>query len=1117
MLVPVSPQRAMSQAPAASGAWQTYTDSTYGYSLSYPAEWAMARAFDNPKGKAYIIRRRVVFENTTGTQVHVDVWDKDARVPLEDWLQAVENITSTLEVNAVLSGQDSLVVVQSGECGVLTTLSTYVPSGQRVYKIFHQYTGDAEGLEVYEAILQSFSLTGRGISPENTFPDLAPMVPSTCGTNICPSTCSGGCTFAAVRDGCCGYHRVPRWQCSKECLGDQIGGFVGNCTWWGAYTRRDVGELASGNASNWAISVRNTGQLPVDRIPKVGDIVVHPGSSYNHVAYVVWVAANGASYRVSDMGWCADCGPTPEEAKLYRIDGDDEFIHCAGDPAIPATDWRFTDCPFGWTPSKGFTTSGLDGSAWILNPGSDPYLLSPFLSVPASDYHSIILSLANHAQDTAAKIYFTTSASSGFDEAKAVAFPTFNDGEWHDYRVYMQAHPLWQGTITRIQVHPIGSGNKDASYDDVGIAQIRFDSTDTTPPTAPTNLQPGGPPETWYGNYTRTQRPTFTWDPSIDPESGIAGYYVGLDRGDRYRVERWHDVGYVKLWQTPTLGEGEHHLVVAAENGAGLHAFSTRFPFVVDTRPPSNPAYVHAGCTGQNNLWQNECYDPAFAWSGAYDHGGAGVKDYHYYWGPSEAGLPVTYSSGTDLNPGPITTPDGCASYYLNMATRDNLEQEGVSGPAFVLRYDGQAPTGAAVIIDGGSGTTGQISVRLDISADDACSGVVEMRLSNNQIAWTDWLPYQGTMLWHLPTLDRHWIPVYVQVRDRAGNESAIAQDSIYLELYPEKPHSESFRLCADAIDAGGQAKSSPSFSMVGAIGQPLVDDGLAGADIRGAAGLLGTAGSCPTSWGFSSGYRLTGQLLASDGGLSSSANVQLAGSGGQAVASGATPSSSSSYQVSAGFWSNPSGPLPAPPPATTPPFTPSLSLEPYDKRFGIQAGGLGLSYTNQVTTLLTFWAPSVDQLQVSRLPDFADATWQSYVPTMTWDYAPDGVVITGTRIYARFRDEAGTIYGDYESTVFYDAVPPLGWAEVMTVTGGIATLALEASDDNSGVGAMRLAAEPSFVHAPWQLYSDTVTIPWPVGGIVYVQYRDRAGNVSPTVSIRDRYKIYLPLVTKRH
>jgi hypothetical protein len=59
--------------------------------------------------------------------------------------------------------------------------------------------------------------------------------------------------------------------------------------------------------------------------------------------------------------------------------------------------------------------------------------------------------------------------------------------------------------------------------------------------------------------------------------------------------------------------------------------------------------------------------------------------------------------------------------------------------------------------------------------------------------------------------------------------------------------------------------------------------------------------------------------------------------------------------------------------------------------------------------------------------------------------------------------------------------------------------LDLPAKDDLSGVGSVRVSADPGFREAAWELY--TVKKLWtaPIaGGTVYAEYRDFAGNVSP-------------------
>jgi surface antigen len=101
-------------------------------------------------------------------------------------------------------------------------------------------------------------------------------------------------------------NEVEYFQCSSNGYGD-----YGNCTWWVAYQRPDVGLAAQNHPGHgsachfdyWS----SAGGLLVDDCARVGDIFVYdvegcPG----HVAYVEEVI-DTSEILVSEMNWCSTC------------------------------------------------------------------------------------------------------------------------------------------------------------------------------------------------------------------------------------------------------------------------------------------------------------------------------------------------------------------------------------------------------------------------------------------------------------------------------------------------------------------------------------------------------------------------------------------------------------------------------------------------------------------------------------------------------------------------------------------------------------------------------------------------------------------------------------------
>ena len=96
---------------------------------------------------------------------------------------------------------------------------------------------------------------------------------------------------------------------------------------------------------------------------------------------------------------------------------------------------------------------------------------------------------------------------------------------------------------------------------------------------------------------------------------------------------------------------------------------------------------------------------------------------------------------------------------------------------------DTVAPKGT-VKINGGAAYIKSPSVTLSLSAADPSpgSGVASMRLKNDGGTWSGWLPYATSKSWTLKKANRTRT-VYVQYRDKVGNVSTAAVDTIKLDM----------------------------------------------------------------------------------------------------------------------------------------------------------------------------------------------------------------------------------------------------------------------------------------------------------------------------------------------
>lgn len=172
--------------------------------------------------------------------------------------------------------------------------------------------------------------------------------------------------------------------------------------------------------------------------------------------------------------------------------------------------------------------------------------------------------------------------------------------------------------------------------------------------------------------------------------------------------------------------------------------------------------------------------------------------------------------------------------------------------------------------------------------------------------------------------------------------------------------------------------------------------------------------------------------------------------------------------------------------------------------------GGAAFAFSPQLSLSLSAFdvTAGVESMMVSGSADFGGAVAQPYTPALVYPLANTA---DGTKfIYAKFSDAAGNWSAPVSDAVEYDLRFTDEVTAVMEGTEGIAgrtasslvTIRLDGLVADSY--EMQLANDSNLTGAPWSPVTTTTTWLLPSGdGIktVYVRVRDRAGNLSATLS----------------
>ncbi len=162
-----------------------------------------------------------------------------------------------------------------------------------------------------------------------------------------------------------------------------------------------------------------------------------------------------------------------------------------------------------------------------------------------------------------------------------------------------------------------------------------------------------------------------------------------------------------------------------------------------------------------------------------------------------------------------------------------------------------------------------------------------------------------------------------------------------------------------------------------------------------------------------------------------------------------------------------------------------------------------GEPFTNDAAVSLTI-SPAVNgEVQFSNTANYSETGWVSATDQFDWSIDANSAPGSLNIVNAWIRLEDGTILGPIKDGIIYDAVRPTGSFTIEVNPEGdsleddVVLLHLKSSDVGSGVATMRISNQPDMSGSSDWIDSKAVHY-WKMSGDwVYVQFRDRAGNVS--------------------
>lgn len=296
------------------------------------------------------------------------------------------------------------------------------------------------------------------------------------------------------------------------------------------------------------------------------------------------------------------------------------------------------------------------------------------------------------------------------------------------------------------------------------------------------------------------------------PAQGASAVWVSTDPTDSRRSFTAAYEDQITTWLTaPWYGDdadGVRTVWIKWADHLGRWSDMKSDTIILDRGLPTGVVLIDDGAASTNDRWLTvgvPVPDPTLVTSVGLSADGIDFQTYPY--APSIEWL----------------APEGAGSITVHARWRDSEGRWSMTRSDSIL-LDITPPTGNILVLGDEADLASTRILTLDAVASDTDSGVTEVALSNDGVAWTI-RAYAPTQPWQLPAGDGTHI-VYAKWKDGAGNWSAVASRTVVLDTVAPTVSAPIRTLVAGSTVVGGRATARLSWTGTDAT------SGIAGYDV---------------------------------------------------------------------------------------------------------------------------------------------------------------------------------------------------------------------------------------------------------------------------------------------